>query len=92
MAIPQTIDASAHATCWGMPPEVAHVVVGAVLFLFPILLTAFVVLLVRLSRKVGALSADLASLRGEVQYHGNLWGAKLYGKRDAMIARAAHRR
>lgn len=73
----------AHATCWGMPPEVAHVVIGVVLFLFPIVAALLVALLVRASRNIRELRADVALVKPLALRSNGLWDETLYGPQGA---------
>jgi hypothetical protein len=77
-----------------MSPEVAHVAVGVVLFLFPIVTATLVALLVRMSRKSSAQDARIASQEIRLRRVEGLWDAKLFGARDTdhMRARALLRR
>jgi hypothetical protein len=92
MALAQ-IAPHAHATCFGMPPEVAHVVIGLALLLVPMLAAAVVVLLVRLGRQQRAQDKRIAAVEALAERHDGLWNGKLFGARDADLrARALHRR
>jgi hypothetical protein len=73
-------------------PSECRVMILLLAISLPLLIIGGAVACVVLARRIRALREDLREVRGEVEYHGSLWNAKLYGKRDGMLARATYRR